>query len=59
MLKYSGTGLWKTPYTIKDVESNIELMQGQTLELLKIIIGKEAAKAVAAAEAAAQANAPI
>ena len=56
MLEYSGTGLWKKPYTIKDVESNIELMQGQTLELLKIIIGEEAA---AAAEAAAAEEPPI
>jgi hypothetical protein len=53
MIKYSGTGLWKNPHTIEDVESNIELMQGQTLKLLKIIIGEEAAAVAAATEAAA------
>jgi len=57
MIKDSGTGRWENPHTIEDVKSNIELMQGQTLTLLKIIIGEEAAAAAEATEAAAEAEA--
>ena len=69
MLKCS-IKLSEKPFTIKDVESNIKLVQGQTLKLLKIIIGEEAekeqeeeeraaAEAKAKAAAAASTEAPI